>query len=279
MNPVESARKYIPNSVKTSYYQLIHTAYDRRLLPSTRDYRRFLVLASGRTGSTLLIRTLGQHPQVVAYGELFRKLDTFPEHYQQFARAEPLYRADPARFLEDRVFRRYPAHVAAVGFKIFYEHAPQHLDWGKAVWAALHSQPDLHIIHLRRLNRLRAFLSLKRAARTHEWIHYSDASARDQPIHLDHTETAAWFEMMHAREENYGRLLCRYRCLDLTYEELTERMDDTMRRLQEFLGLRYRPLTPRTRKRPRRPLSAEIANYHELKALFQGTPWTEYFNE
>lgn len=279
MKQKQNARKHIPNSAKVAYYQLLHLGYDSGIIPSTREYTRFVVLATGRTGSTLLIRTLDRHPQIVTYGELFRMLETFPPHYQQFGGAEALYQSDPARFMDEEIFRKYPRETRAVGFKIFYEHAPQDMDWGKAVWDGLRAQPDLHVIHLRRRNRLRSFLSLQRAAQTQEWIKYSGKTEQAGAIALDHEAALAWFESVEAREQRFADLFSDHPTFAAYYEDISDDMDGVLLGLQRFLGVDPRPLAPATSKRSQRPLRAEISNYDELKAGFVGTPWLAYFTE
>jgi hypothetical protein len=49
-----------------------HLLADTGLLPGQLHYTRFLVVGRSRTGSNLLRSLLSAHPQVEAYGEVFR---------------------------------------------------------------------------------------------------------------------------------------------------------------------------------------------------------------
>ena len=74
-----------------------------------------MILASARTGSNFLSSLLSRHPSIKMYGELFN-LDTLPRP----SLLEAL--DDPVRYLRNRVYKAHPGEIAAVGFKMFYDH-------------------------------------------------------------------------------------------------------------------------------------------------------------
>jgi hypothetical protein len=57
--------------------------------------------------------------------------------------------------------------------------------------------------------------------------------------------------------------------LEVFYEELSDDTEYESRRIQEFLGLTYQPLTARTRKQRRRQKIEIISNYVQLKEFVQ----------
>src|SRR5262245_35796159 len=116
------------NIRKLSCFHLKNLALDLGVLDGHSDYSRFIILSRGRSGSNLLRGLLNSHSQIITFGELFRSYDSigweFPnyDHYLQYRRLISLFQNDPANFLEKKVFRKFPKHIAAVGFKIFYYH-------------------------------------------------------------------------------------------------------------------------------------------------------------
>jgi len=125
----------------------------RRLAPSRPPATRFVILSSARTGSNLLQTMLSSHEQIASYGELFNQDDPgrilWNNPRPSSAEDVALRDADPCGFLERRVFA-VPRSVRAVGFKLFYFHAPDG-PWS-AIWPYLRSMPGLRVIHIRRIN-------------------------------------------------------------------------------------------------------------------------------
>jgi LPS sulfotransferase NodH len=281
MQPNASVKTRAIRAVKRSWYDLRHFAQDVGLLPTHTGYTRFLILASARTGSTLLARSLNRHRQIVAYGEILRSRSFFPARFAAFGRSQGLYQSDPVAFLERKVYRKYPPNVAAAGFKIFYSHAPRDTAWGRAVWQYLVNQNEIKVIHLKRRNLLKAQLSRRQAAETREWVHYS-AGHRNNAIALSYDEALADFTRTRQEEMEYAALFAGHPMLDVDYEDLAAGYEDEMARLQAFLGVggaSYEMIRPPTHKRPSQPLSDQVANYQELKTQFQDSPWAEFFEE
>lgn len=270
-------RKRLTRSTLRAAHTLRHRAMDAGLLPGDADYTRFLCIGYARTGSTLLMRSLNNHSRIVGFGEIVKNLDRYPHHYHELENSQALFERDPAAFLRTKVFRNYPPAIEAVGFKIFYHHAPRESAWGRAVWDYLLGQPDLRILHLKRRNVLKTLLSEKQAGETEEWIRYSQTEV--PAVRIDCAEAAAFFARMAAWEAEYDALFSAYPRHEVIYEQMTRDLPGEMRRIQAFLGVPYEPVTPGTEKRPRRTLGAQIANYAELKEYFRGTPSAAYFTE
>lgn len=259
-----------------AYHTLRHQVQDAGLLPASADYTRFITVGSPRTGSTLLMRTLNNHSGIVGFGEIVKNIDRYPGHYHEFGHGEALFRRDPVSFLESRVFRKYPPVVGAVGFKIFYHHAPRDTAWGKAVWDYLLAQSDLKILHLKRRNLLKTFLSRKQAGLTGEYIKYSGAG---RAVALDAAEARAFFEQTRAAEQEYDAMFSSHPTFEVVYEDLTGNFGTVMRGIQSFLDVAHQDVDPGTEKRPSRSLSSQIENYAALKAQFAESPWESFFTE
>lgn len=268
-------------------YHLRRGARALGLLPSHREYRPFLILGKGRTGSSFLRSLLNSHPGIVAYAELFVSYDhpSWDVPYVPLSRGViRTLRRDPARFLERHVFRRHPPSVAAVGLKMLYDHA-RHDAW-RHVWDLLRHRPGLHVIHNTRRNLLATYLSWRRAELTGIWKvteairPQAEEVARRVRLELDVERCRRFFEETEAQARQMNEFFTEPGCpvLEVVYEDLAENRDATLDRVQDFLGVERRSLEPQTHKQALLPPSEEIVNYEELRRAFSGTPWERFFN-
>ena len=132
------------------------------------------------------------------------------------------------------------------------------------------------MLHLKRRNLLKTFLSRKQAGLTGEYIKYSGA---EQAVALDPDEAREFFEQTRAAEREYDAMFTGHPLFEVVYEELTRDYGAVMRGIQSFLGVDYEDVNPGTVKRPSRSLASQIENYAELKARFLGSPWESFFSE
>jgi LPS sulfotransferase NodH len=287
---------------KVANITLRQYALDAGLIAGHGDYVKFIILGRSRTGTNFLRGLLNSHPRVVTFGELFRHPHAIrwglpelrqestpigwdlPEERQSFpmswlSRRYPVMflERDPVAFLAHEVFRKFPTDISAVGFKIFYYHAHDALR--APVWHYLREQPVLKAIHVKRRNVLKTFLSRKRAAISRNWVSLSGKEDEPASIVLDYDECLRAFVKTRAWEQEYEGFFKSHPQLELIYEQLASDIDAQMKRVQEFLGVPYQPVTPRTYRQSYLPLSHAIVNYEELKTKFAGTPWHEFFDE
>jgi LPS sulfotransferase NodH len=247
------------------------------------DYTPFIILGRSRVGSNLLRTLLNAHPQIAAYGEVFRDAQSFDwDHFGYFQSRgmRSLMRNDPVRFVDARILGRYPSLYRAVGFKLFYYHARDGA--AASVWPYLQNRPDLRVIHLKRRNLLQTHLSRKRAALSGRWVNTSgrpNGSSQPQAIRLDYQECLDDFVETRTREEEGDRYFTAHPKLEVVYETLSADYRNEAGRVHEFLGVDARPADPATFRQRREPLAALIANYDELKEQFSGTVWQEFFAE
>lgn len=238
----------------------------RRLLSAvgTRDYKRFIVLSRSRTGSNLLIASLDSHPNISAEGEIFSTL-----------------RGRDARDLLGRTFSRQPYFVKAKGFKIFYNH-PQD-DAASGLWEALQAMDDLHVIHLKRRNKLRTLLSRRIAQVEDVWLVKGDRTAQagvgPTRVTFALEELVEGFKRLQAREEHGDRMFARHRLLSLDYDDIADGNPAGLRQATEMLGVDYQPPVVALRKQNNRSMRDSITNYDELKAACAGSPWESFFED
>ncbi|MEM9009663.1 MAG: nodulation protein NodH [Pseudomonadota bacterium] len=125
-----------------------------------RRIRYFAILASMRTGSNLLERTLNQFPDLECHGELFNPAFVAKANATEYLGVTRAARdADPERLIE-----RIVSHDPGVtpGFRIFRDHDPR-------ILRRVLTDPDCARIVLTR-NPLDSFVSLKIARETDQWL-------------------------------------------------------------------------------------------------------------
>lgn len=264
-------------------FRMRYLLSDKGLLAGPAEYVRFIVVGRSRTGSNLLRSLLNAHSGVETYGEVFRSpgRDAMDwDHIGVLRQSDRMHRLlldDPIKFIETRIYRRYPAGIAAVGFKIFYYHAREG-NW-QTVWPYLQQQTSHHVIHMKRRNMLSTHLSRKRAEITDVWVNTSGQAEPPVAVTLDYDQCLADFQRTQAWEEAADAAFAGHPKIELFYEDLAQDNDRAMRPVQQFLGLDYQPVAPTIHKQSRQTLAEAIANYDELKERFAGSPWAAFFEE
>jgi LPS sulfotransferase NodH len=262
------------------YPYLQNFALDLGLLESHKDYTRFIILGRYRSGSNYLRGLMNSHSQIVVLGELFQNEKTigwaYPG-YRQSRHVLNLFHDQPVKFLQTRVFRRFPREVQAVGFKIFYYHA-QTDNW-KPVWTYLIENETIKVIHIKRKNILKTHLSRKLAALTDTWVDTSGSKDSIRQVSLDYEECLQDFVRTREWEETHDQTFAKHPLVQVCYEDLARDYGSELNRIQEFLGVRIETLKPETFKQSNRPISDSISNYYALKQEFIGSPWELFFED
>ena len=270
-------------TIQEIHFHLKNLALDWGVINGHSNYSRFIILGEARSGSNFLRGLLNSHSKVIVFGELFRSQDSigweFPEYerYLQPRSLISLAQTDPVRFLEKKVFRKFPRQISAVGFKIFYYHAQD--ESRKTVWTFLKNQEDIRIIHLKRNNTLRVLLSLKKAFITNRWNDTSGTEEDNLAIPVDYEECLKHFAWAQEVKAQYDDFFKGHHKIDVFYENIANNFEGKMKHIQEFLGVKYEVVRPSTYKQSRQPLSKSISNYFELKEKFKDTPWKEFFED
>ncbi len=273
----------------------INAAY--RTLPKTRyndqkQIMRFVVIAGERTGSNMLIELLGSHANVLSIGEIFNSW--FIEHNQiPWTNKKALTDSellalrihDPETFLE-KIFEMGAAKGCdSIGFKLLYYHG----SCNGAVLDYLLNNRSIKIIHLRRRNRLRRYLSQRIAEQSGSWYQSGSwwhqlmskqkSSMLSHSIEIDPTEIIKDFEHLAFEEEKYEALFLNHSTLNLFYEDLSTELTSMSSNIAEFLNISVRKLKTRSKRNKTVELNKAIANYDELKKALIDTKWAQYFNE
>ncbi len=269
------------------------------------NIRRFMILGSARTGSNFLLSLLSGHPSIKTYGELFN-LDMLPR--------DDLTEAleDPIAYLRRRVYKPHGPGISAVGFKMFYDHLTKdyfdkpvraadtsqrlqdkfvrfsafiesNYDWDtlakrfRGAWDFLVEDVSLAVIHLKRRNALDTLISLKRAFATNEWWSLKSESRPTFTVHLDPEECSRYFRRTSDFQAAADTAFASHPKIDVVYEDLAERQQDTLKGIFALLDVHCLPLTTRMTKQNLAPAWETVANYEQLKNHFRHTRWSMLF--
>lgn len=265
----------------------------------TTDYTRFLILGEGRTGSNLLVQALNSHPEIVCFREVFnwthKRIDYQVAGYEEFAtRDRGMRKEQPLQLLRERIFRDWPPPTLAVGFKLHYGHAFGY----EGLEEALVADQDLRLIHLRRKNMLRTYVSLMLAQRSGEWekddsptprvrLRRLISSAKNalggtDPLTRIHVSPAEFerFVVVHTLQgERYDGLFTTHAQLRLTYEDMVGNFEKAVGEAQDFLCVSHRKPETTLQKQRTRPLADQITNFRELRTHFVGTQHEAWFDD
>jgi LPS sulfotransferase NodH len=203
----------------------------------------FVVLTFPRSGSTWLMSTLDSHPRITAYDELFlgaEGVQPRPADVPDFAsylarvpgparRLGPLHRAAYLR----AVFRER-AGIEAVGFKLMYGQAR-----ANPGLLPLFAVRRVRAVHLIRANLLDAVVSYEAGRASGVFHRQPGDPATDMRIRLDAAGLRSRLGYMEWDVSRARVWLERYRLprLEISYEELVGRHDETLSAICSFLGV------------------------------------------
>jgi hypothetical protein len=226
---------------------------------------------------------LNSHPQVLGYGEIFRDTDRIgwdlapPGRDDQSSTLVRQLQSAPIAFLEAQVLGNPPPGIRAVGFKLFYYHAQD--GERRNLWEYLANRPGLFVIHLKRRNTLREWLSIRRAEQTGDWSRWNAIERPVEPITLSIESCRREFEYARVAKERADALFAGQPMLQVGYEELVRNRAVEMARVQRFLGVDVDEPATSIVRQSRGSLAEAIANYAELEHAFRDTEWAVFFDD
>ena len=244
---------------------------------------RFVVVATDRTGTNLLLGMLRAHPLCVAGGELFNPVEierdrlAWPDLPDADLPALLQKRRDDAlALMEDLHARGFARGAQAVGFKLMYWHGLQH----RAVLDALAADETVKVIHVTRRNLLRRAVSEAQAKVTKRWSVSREAEAPQMPaVSLDAAQLYESIVLTEDRERLYDDIFQRHDILHIVYEDLAARPSEVAQRAATFLGLPpyARPPAPTMQKTGAEDISESLANLDALRGRFRR--WARFFDD
>jgi len=209
----------------------------------------FLVLASGRSGTTLLVDELNRR-----WDDVRSLREAFSAHTRVGHSFEETL---------GRVYFTDSGH-RFVGCKIFRGHVTD------SELRRILALPGMRVVILRRTNVLRKYVSLLIAIRDDQW-HASRAdpiaAAGDRAVDVDLPSFLRYRAMTDQAYDRFDQAVRGLPVLRITYEDLSADLDGTLRRVGKFLGAGAPDIEPAphlVRQNPE-PLRMLIRNYDELR--------------
>lgn len=249
------------------------------LLGAGKNYQRFIILTTGRSGSNLLIQRCESHPNIACFGEIFNG------HGIQWNRIagsdsrdlRDFRDVDPYAFLNSYIWQNFPRTTCSVGFKLLHAQYFLHASKLRPIFLSI---PELQIIFLKRENSLRVLLAIKRAKLTGvHHITHPEERPLVPPITLSPKECLDHFRRTIASETLLEHTFGAHPALKLTYEKLVSHPSTENRRICDFLGVDKRPLINRSIRIAPAPLRDQIANFDELRDAFNGSEWNRFLDD
>ena len=229
----------------------------------------------------MLRHLLNSHPQLCCHGEVMsgpiKSLVGLDDR-----RETPLHRkleqeraADPIAFLREYV--QCDAGVAGVGFKIKYDELV--LPEFATLLETLRADKSLKVVHLRRDNRFKRFVSHHAAVHVHGVYNVLDEAARPTPklFALSPEACAADFELIEQRERAFAALFSEHEIHEVVYEQILDGETPALLDLQKFLGVEGEILSSRTVRMNPENSRQIVENFDAIASHFANTPHQRYF--
>lgn len=225
------------------------------------DYQKFMIVGRARSGTTLLHTYLNTHRNIYSAGEV---------------QASELYHDLQTSDIKKRlIFRTFDSSIKVAGAKVLLPVQIQNTVT-EALLHIIALSPDIKIIHLHRRNLLREYVSLKIAEKTNKWSeinHKNSLSVNEKQIKPDITEMFRYFSLATEGLQHFRQLFKGTTHFELTYEELSEKPQEAMLRVQNFLQVTPAPTFSLLQRQNPEPPEALIINYHSISKALQGTPY------
>ena len=222
-----------------------------------KKYNKFIIITRSRTGSNFLMSLLNSHPNILAKGELFRRLE-----------------GKSSDQVWNETFSKKPKHIKYVGFKIFYYHPLDSED--KEVWNYIKKDKNIKIIHLTRNNILRTVVSRAIADKTNTWTNKKgkkiDISDKRVKIDID----SCLNDFKKTREDE-NRIRDNYKnrnLMELTYEDLVKDHQKVMNDVFNFLEIEINEVNSDYKKQNNEKLEDLITNYNDVVEAIKKSKWS-----
>lgn len=236
------------------------------MLTSRRRVARFVILFTGRTGSTYLTTALNAHPQVRASGERLSQLRPAGAE-AQLSWAKAYLRGGPV------------GRHRAVGFKTKHRDVLDPTAFGDLLRAL-----GVRVISMNRRNHVKHAVSRITARHlqtaTGRWNRFA-GDERPGLIPVDPVEFEERLREVVAEKNAATGYVARLGLpeLDVDYEDLLIDPDVSFRRVLEFLDVRPRAMEVVTLKNTSDDLREVISNFHDLRSRYAGTEYETMFDE
>lgn len=237
---------------------------------------RAIILTTQRTGSTFLVWSLNSHPEIECAGELLIGAPDKPARgyrgaFQKLYKLHSIIKT--GAWLPARRINRFFAdgEVGVRVFKVMYSHLkyPPSLRY-------LQRHKEIRVIHLHRQNLLKLHVSqllMPKRKRVQTTEPVAPISVRVNPA-----EAITGMRQARKRHEYFASIFEAHSRLPISYETLIDGQflnAETGRRICEFLGVAYQPMTAPQKKMNPKSLRDMVTNYDELAEAVSGTEFAD----
>lgn len=209
--------RYLTTWLRLKFKQLLSA-----ILPKHKNYSKFIILCSPRTGSTLLHTYLNSHPNIYSHGEILRR--------DSFSRIHP----------GTTVFKRYGSNIKAVGLKVFYEYA--HQGEFQNAYEQIVFDSSIKVIHVVREEIKNQYLSLMNSYRTGHW-NSANKKQFEYVDEIDPQEFNAFVTQLDSQRSICIGHFKDHSTLVISYEMLTDDKEETLQLIQKFLKVEPKQLS------------------------------------
>lgn len=215
-------------------------------------YSKFIILSSGRCGSTLLHTYLNSHTQILSKGEVLREL---------YDGDKP----NAPKEVDAIIFPAQGRHIKSMGLKLFYDY--RDMDSFKNAFNALAGDKSIKVIHLVRENKLEQFVSYKRAWRDLEWSANRKKDNDNAKIAIDRQEYQGFVEENERHKKAALEMFAEHEMINLTYEQLTDSNESSLENVQRFLDVPVKTLFTALEKQSDKSLKDVVENWVEVSKV------------
>lgn len=238
---------------------------------------RFAIWFNQRSGSSYLRELLNDHPDIFCAPELFYRVEKFggPDAFERSGCAssdeflELLYTPRSLADFWERIGHPQASTERAIGLKVKYEQAITYpLIQGL-------QRAGARMVHLTR-NPLAVHASIASLQAVKELagdVNFAGGTTRSGPltVRLD-PHLAVWEVFRIHQAQQFGHFVCRsFITLDLRYEDLVARPEESLRQVLGFLGVPWFELTTQLTKALPPTLEETIENYGEIHDALKRT--------
>lgn len=235
----------------------------------------------------MLVHLLRSHPDIISHDEVFSPgaLGGMAGTYLVKRHAEPDFAhrmaaerdRDPIKFLYKIVLDLQGEKAVCLKLKHDELVRPEY----KVLRDEIVNDRDFRIIHLRRENLLRRYLSwyiANNVTRVTLAVH-GQAVPEIQPVVLEPCQCQKDFDTILAKEREFAELFAQHPGFRISYEEMITPGSEKLPALLDFMGVPRRELTTTTQKLGSGDLRKVIANFDELRSYFADSPYSKFFED
>jgi len=249
------------NNQRLAYWRLATAIRQKYLRHSiggkNQNYQPFILLTSGRSGSTWFISLLQSHPTVLAFGDVFGE--------QLFSKQQDLKLSDPESFIKTVLFKSTAGVFKALGFKVFFDFYQTHHNLFNKLQ---HDFPNLKYILLERDLDLDEYMSLQVAEKSGIWSRTVFESIKNPaPINVSLEEFRLYSEKKQQALALIQSNIGSENLFKISYESLTKHPELILAKVQRFLGVEQRDLVSFFRPVYDHSVRDLVLNADELEAF------------